>query len=602
MPKLKMLPRLLLLSAGWLAVVVSIGFSSASYSALLLGEESKDLSWGPLLFRSLLFFHGAILILVSIFARDSFQGKPRRGPQSDKSESGVGRPALIYLSVLSVIALALRLWNLNSDLWIDEVLTLLDFVRLPIGQIVTSFPSQNQHMLYSILAHASTAAFGESAWSLRLPSVIFGIASIWAFFFLCKSVLGKREALIGSTLMTVSYHHIWFSQNARGYMGLLLFTVLATWCWLRALETNRSGWWAAYALAIVLGMWVHPTMAFVAAGQALIHLVLLIRPSLGDQGGLNVSLERRAGLKPFVAWMLSLTLTLQLYALALPEFFRIGFHEESKDSAWTNPLWVVTESLNSLRIGFAGMAVVICAGGLVLFGWFCLFRKNRRMAVLTLLPAILAGTTMLALGHNLWPRFFFFSMGFGLLIVIYGATQLPQVIGSYVKGLRDRQGLLAAAGIGFASLIVAASLITLPRNYVLPKQNFSGAKDYVDSHSLPNDQVVAAGLADIVYGRYFVPHWPVAKTGEELESIDRSHSMTWLVYTLPIELEAFRPDLWSVIQRDFEVVKIFPGTLNGGEVFVCRRRAGNEDKNESSRNYNAGENASVRKRAATIQR
>ncbi len=597
-----MVQRLLLLSTGWLAVVLSIGFSGASYSAILLGDEPKDLSWGPMLFRSLLFFHGAILILVSVLAREATRRPWKTKLPTPEKESSTGWPALVYLIILSAIALVLRLWNLNSDLWIDEVLTLLDFVRMPFGQIVTSFPSQNQHMLYSILAHASTTAFGESAWSLRLPSVIFGLASIWAFFFLVKTVLGKREALLGSTLMTVSYHHIWFSQNARGYMGLLLFTMLATWCWLRALETNRFAWWSGYSIAVVLGMWVHPTMAFVVAGQLLIHVALLIRPSLGGQDGLNISLERRAGIKPFVAWLLSLTLTLQLYALALPEFFRIGFHEESKDSAWTNPLWVITESLNSLRIGFAGLAVVICAGGLVLFGWFCLFRKNRRMAVLTLLPAILAGSTMLVLGHNLWPRFFFFSMGFGLLIVIYGATQLPEAIGFYIKGLREKQGVLAAAGIAFASLIVAASLVTLPRNYVLPKQNFSGAKDYVDYHSLPNDQVVAAGLADIVYGRYFVPHWPIAKTGEELETIDRSHGMTWLVYTLPIELEAFRPDLWNVIQRDFEVVKIFPGTLNGGEVFVCRRRSEGEDKNESSRNYNAGENASVRKRTATAER
>ncbi len=27
-----------------------------------------------------------------------------------------------------------------------------------------------------------------------------------------------------------------------------------------------------------------------------------------------------------------------------------------------------------------------------------------------------------------------------------------------------------------------------------------------------------------------------------------------------------------MIERDYEVVQVFPGTLNGGEVFVCQKR------------------------------
>ncbi len=64
-------------------------------------------------------------------------------------------------------------------------------------------------------------------------------------------------------------------------------------------------------------------------------------------------LERKAGLRPIITWLLSVTVTLQLFALALPEFLAVGLHEESKESEWTHPLWVITESLKSLSIGFA---------------------------------------------------------------------------------------------------------------------------------------------------------------------------------------------------------------------------------------------------------
>ncbi len=198
-------------------IVFFLSVSRASYGPFLLGAENKDLSWGPALFRGLLAFHGILLIVFGWTRNQS-------GSSSDKTNGSVSEvrtsPTIIgFLIGLSVLALVLRLWNLNSDLWLDEVLTLLDFVRYPVGHIVTSFPSQNQHMLFSLLAKLTTTVFGESAWALRLPSVVFGIGSIWAFFYLGRKLLGQKEALLGCALLTVSYHHIWFSQNARGYMG-----------------------------------------------------------------------------------------------------------------------------------------------------------------------------------------------------------------------------------------------------------------------------------------------------------------------------------------------------------------------------------------------
>lgn len=571
MPNLRIGIKIIAALMGLAMLLFALLVSNESYAAALLNGRGKDLSWGPSLFRALLVFHGCLLIALGLWRRD-FGSDEEDRPDLFEGRQAAGPSAIAAMVALSFLALALRLWRLNSDLWIDEVLTLLDFVRKPIGEILVSFPSQNQHMLFSILAHVSTNIFGESAWSLRLPAVVFGVGGIWAFFFLCKSLLGPREALLGSALMTVSYHHIWFSQNARGYTGLLLFAILATWYWLEALKTNQWRWWAGYVVSIVLGMWVHPTMAFVVAAQALLHLVLLISPPLGGDADQGISLERRAGVRPFAAWLLSVTVTLQLYALALHEFIAVGLHEESHDSEWTNPIWVVTETLKGLSIGFAGIAVVVFGGALVAFGWYTLFRKDRRAAVLMVLPALLAGGSMLLLGHNLWPRFFFFSMGFGLLLVIQGATRLPVAVADYVDLLEERAPLTRAAGLGFVGLLIVVSLFTLPKNYALPKQNFSGAKSFVESRISPGDGLVAVSLAGIVYGNYLTPHWATVGTRPELENYQLENNRLWLVYTIPIEIKAARPELWQMIQNDFEVVKVFPGTLNGGEVFVCQKK------------------------------
>jgi 4-amino-4-deoxy-L-arabinose transferase-like glycosyltransferase len=549
---------------------------------MLLRDPTRTLSWGPTLFRVLLAGHGlALLLLTSVLWKKRLctaasvilpisHATARVLPQTDRRVWGM-------LCGLSLLALALRLWRLNADLWFDEVLTLLDFVRPPLGEILTSFPSQNQHMFYSVLAHVSVAIFGESAWALRLPSVVFGMGSLWALFALGCRVVSSREALLACALLTVSYHHIWFSQNARGYMGLLCFATLVTWLWLEAFARSDWRWWLAYSLAVSLGMWIHMTMAFVVATHGLLYVAWLLRLKGGKRIGGTQGLEAGMRSRPLVAWLLCGSVTLQLYAFSAPEFLSTALHEVSVPSEWTNPWWVLMESLRSLRIGFAGVTVVLCGGVLVSAGWLSLLRRDAQACFAMTLPPVLAGSTMLLLGHNLWPRFFFFAMGFALLIVVHGAMTVPRLL----PILSSRGRLGSQIGMILTGLIIVAAGMTVSRYYALPKQDFTGARDYVERYRTPQDTVVAVGLAGVAYGRYFAPHWSVAQTSEELAAVRRHRSRLWLVYTLPIEVKAYHPDIWQVIEQDFEVVKVFPGTLGGGEVYVCRLRSERQASPES---------------------
>jgi hypothetical protein len=568
--------RLILAMIGVLLVGLAGLISNDQIERALVSDPARSLSWGPTLFRALLAFHGIVLALAAIaWKRVSLPGATPAAPEIAGSEPGGregGRLSWFILIGLSVLALALRLWQLDTDLWHDEVGTLLEFARPPLGDILTRFPNQNNHLLYSVLAYFSLQIFGESAWALRLPAVLFGVGSLWALFLLGRRIIGARETLFACALMTVSYHHIWFSQNARGYMGLLFFTLLATWLWLESLSRNTLRWWLGYSLAVSLGLMVHMTMAFVVAAHGLLYLVLLVGSKWRRQPLVAGGLEAASGWRPIIAWLLCVSLTLQAYALLFPEFLTKGLHETSLPSEWTNPLWVITESFRNLKLGFSGAAVIFLGGAFVATGWFSILRRNFRAGLLMALPAALTGVTMLALGHNLWPRFFFFSMGFALLIVVHGAMVIPPLIAAQSGFLRPRKRLAEAVGIALTCLLIVASLVTVPKNYRLPKQDFTGARDYVERLRRPEDVVVAVGLAGVDYGRYFAPHWTVANTHEELDTIGKDHSTVWVVYTLPVQLKAWHPEIWSRIESEFEVVKVFYGTLGGGEVYVCRQR------------------------------
>ena len=98
-------------------------------------------------------------------------------------------------------------------------------------------------MLYSVMAHGSIRLLGEQPWTLRLPAVFFGVVSIPALYFFGRMLTTNREALFACALMAVNYQHVWFSQNARGYTGMLLWTLLSSIFFLRCAHGgNRRDW------------------------------------------------------------------------------------------------------------------------------------------------------------------------------------------------------------------------------------------------------------------------------------------------------------------------------------------------------------------------
>jgi len=555
---------------------IALLLPSSRIESFLLGTATGALAWGPELFRALLGFHGLVLILIGTLAwraRGLMTSSSREAaPDEAGAEVRTAAPAATawwMVVVLCVIALGLRLWRLDTGLWLDEILTLVDYVRQPVGTILTTFPDQNQHMLYSLLAHASVNILGESEWTLRVPAVFFGVAGILALFVFGRRIAGTTESLLACALLTVSYHHIWFSQNARGYTGLLLFTIIATWAWLVALPQRNLRAWIGYIVAVTFGMWTHTTMAFVVLSHALSYLWLMartnkdVRPSSDRLG---------SSWLPLAALFLSTTLTLQVYALALPDFLHSALHEVSKKSQWTDVRWLIKETVQGLQLGFKGSAVLFAGFALLATGWWNIYRRSSAAAIVMVLPGPLLCLAMMLLGHNLWPRFLFFSAGFALLFAVRGTMQLARILVGVVSRttLIDRR--VAIVGTAMWAVFIVASLVTVPRCYALPKQDFVGAREFVNAQRHSADAVVAIGLASLAYERYYAPQWLGAKSRVELESLRQNHSDVWLIYTMPTHVEKYHPDLWQSIQQHFKEVRVFPGTLQGGEVRVCRQR------------------------------
>ena len=107
----------------------------------------------------------------------------------NRERTASGREWAALAGVLA-LALALRLFKADAALWYDEIFTLVNFVRLPTGELIASYDSLNNHMLYSLAAQACVAVLGENPLALRLPAILLGIGSIFVQWRISRRVTG----------------------------------------------------------------------------------------------------------------------------------------------------------------------------------------------------------------------------------------------------------------------------------------------------------------------------------------------------------------------------------------------------------------------------
>ncbi len=516
-------------------------------------DLQEQLLWGATFFKIYLAIFG---VLVIVLGRLPIWQPPAQ-PKTQPSVVPQSKAQLVILAVLLVAAVALRLFRLDAGLWHDEVLAYTNYVRLPFGEIISTYKDQNQHFLFTLLAHLAFNIFGESGWALRLPAVLFGVGSIWALYLVGRQVTSTREALLSAALLTFSYHHIWFSQNGRGYSGLLFWTLLATWFLLRSLNEGRAYLWLLYALAAALGVYTNTTMLFVIAGHFIIYLLPLLtrRPKLWPDWGMGFLL----------GFCLAGFFTLLLHALPLPQVLAGLAGEESTVPAWKNPMWALLEIVSALRIGFAGG--LVAAAALVVFGAGFISYARSKMVVIQLLiiPTVLCAATVIGLGHHLWPRLFIFAMGFAALVTIRGLMRLGQTAAAWFNASPAKS---AWAGTALGLALILVSSLSIPLVY-RPKQDFQGALNLVEAERQPGDAIVTVGLATFTYQNFYQTDWQEVKTLDALNTVRAQSKRTWLVYTFLPEVQSVYPEIMASIQHDFKACKEFYGTVGSGTVFVC---------------------------------
>jgi mannosyltransferase len=183
--------------------------------------------------------------------------------------SALPRLYLGLLAAITLVGLLLRLPSFNSSIAGDEISTYYIVAGHSLGRVLSLVYSRQETTppLYFILAWATKGWLGNTVQSIRLVSLVTGIASIPLTFLLGLWTVGRRAALVAATCMACSPYMIYFSTEARTYMLVLFLALVSSICLLRALDTSRPLWWVGYAASTCAAAYSHYTAAFFLVAQ-----------------------------------------------------------------------------------------------------------------------------------------------------------------------------------------------------------------------------------------------------------------------------------------------------------------------------------------------
>jgi mannosyltransferase len=177
------------------------------------------------------------------------------------------RPIAAALFGLTLVALLLRFWGLTrQSLWADEALTIV-YAGIFGRYTADKFFLDLQGPVHAAALHLWTCLFGTGEAALRSFGAILGTATIPCFYWALRPVLRREAALLACLLLAVSPFHLWYSQEVRNYVLLILMAVVSIGAYLRILQ-GRKGW-VLYTVANVLGLLSNLSHAFLLGAQAL---------------------------------------------------------------------------------------------------------------------------------------------------------------------------------------------------------------------------------------------------------------------------------------------------------------------------------------------
>jgi len=332
---------------------------------------------------------------------------------------------------LIIFAAALRIPTLGSPLIEDEAISFNRYIDVPWQKLIFFYQDTNQHTLFLLISKFFIWVFGETEIIYRLPSFLFGVLSIPLMYRLGLVMKFSRSAaVLAALLMTLSWPHLKYSMEARGYGITIFLVILVIFSAIQLLNNSRWVWGG-----VLIGSGFAITMALPSnlffLGSLTIFTIM---------GGWFESEKNRLNLKRLF-WIA----IPQLIMFALIAVYFLVIYEQLKYGKDIQP-----QSLDGKKI-FEITELLVAPWGFFIYLFFTIgawrlkeVRERIIFASVFLIPMILTVITG-ALGY---ARIYIYWLPFIFLLSAYGMTEV-------IVWLKNKTGkLVYGLGVGVIFFLV----------------------------------------------------------------------------------------------------------------------------------------------------
>ena len=332
---------------------------------------------------------------------------------------------------LIIFAAALRIPTLGSPLIEDEAISFNRYIDVPWQKLIFFYQDTNQHTLFLLISKFFIWVFGETEIIYRLPSFLFGVLSIPLMYRLGLVMKFSRSAaVLAALLMTLSWPHLKYSMEARGYGITIFLVLLVIFSAIQLLNNSRWVWGG-----VLIGSGFAITMAL---PSNLFFLGSLTIFTIMD--GWFESEKSRLNIKKLL-WVI----IPQLIMFALIAVYFLVIYEQLKYGKDIQP-----QSLDGKKI-FEITELLVAPWGFFIYLFFTIgawrlkeVRERIIFASVFLIPMILTVITG-ALGY---ARIYIYWLPFIFLLSAYGMTEV-------IVWLKNKTGkLVYGLGVGVIFFLV----------------------------------------------------------------------------------------------------------------------------------------------------
>ena len=171
---------------------------------------------------------------------------------------------IIFILIFGFI---LRLININQSLWLDETVQAITSKGSFLG-LFTELQGDFHPPLYHLLMWGWAHLFGNGELVMRLPSVLFGTATIFIVYLIAKKLFAAKSKwpLIAALFLATAPFHVYYSQEARPYALVTFLTALSMYFFLKEK-------WLGYIVSSVLALYSSYFVLFIILAQGLVILI-----------------------------------------------------------------------------------------------------------------------------------------------------------------------------------------------------------------------------------------------------------------------------------------------------------------------------------------